>query len=1131
MLTVYHSNQLDVLKSLLCQLMRIDPLDDPFESDVILVQSPGMAQWLRLQLAEEFGIAANLAFPLPATFIWDMFICVLPGIPKQSAFSKDAMTWKLMTLLPPLLEREEFAALRGYLSEDDNQRKSFQLAARVADLFDQYLVYRPEWIQAWERGDTPEELAGEHPWQAVLWRELVAFTAELEQPKWHRANLYQHFIRGLEQATTRPAGIPPRLFIFGISALPPIYLEALNALSRHCDVHLMFTNPCRYYWGDIQDQKLAAKRWLTLNGQPGANFTAPESSGNPLLASMGKLGRDNLYLLAQLAPNDIDAFVEIAPDSLLHRVQADILMLEDSTVLMPNQDHTRREIDPTDRSIVFHACHSPMREVEVLHDQLLSMLADDPTLTPRDILVMVADINRYSPYIQAVFSSTRDNRFIPFSISDRSASQAHPILQAFLTLLSLPQSRFVAEDILALLEVPALAQKFAINEEGLVLLRRWVEDSGIRWGLDDHAIAELGLPTQGNHSWRFGVERMLLGYAMRTETGLYDQRLPYDEVSGLQASLVGQLADLLEILAHWRTVLSQVHTLSEWSLQLRELLNQLFVADSETEAVLALIDRQIQRLVEQANAAQFSAPLSLAVLRDSLSSALDNERISQRFLAGQVNFCTLMPMRSIPFRVVCLLGMNDGVYPRTLPPLGFDLMAGARARRGDRSRRDDDRYLFLEALQSAQEKLYISYVGRSVQDNSERIPSVLVSELLDYLCQSQILPEDAQRLAVLHQALGDHPSADALAESAQKLLQLNAAAEQHLQAHLVIEQALNPFSCQNFLSDSPCFSYAREWLPAARREGVAVPEFWSAALRASETVSEIELDALRNFYRHPIRTFFRQRLRVNFETPATGVPDEELFDLDGLARYGINQQLLNTLLKQEPLEPFLARIQAEGRLPYGRFGELVWQRQLSDMQTLSSQIREQQQTVMDKEVDLQLGALHLTGWLTGVQDDGLLRWRPGVLNAVDALNLWIEHLVYCKVMAQNQQQAGYSRMLGRDSMFSFSPVDPDTATGYLIELAQGYCSGLQTPLMLLPKSGWAWLGKCHDNGQLLTDELSLQKARKALFECYQGGFNRNGEGDDPYLQRLFGALNDTALRNIEHCTTHYLLPVMSHLTA
>ncbi len=811
MLRVYHSNRLDVLEALMEFIVERERLDDPFEPEMILVQSTGMAQWLQMTLSQKFGIAANIDFPLPASFIWDMFVRVLPEIPKESAFNKQSMSWKLMTLLPQLLEREDFTLLRHYLTDDSDKRKLFQLSSKAADLFDQYLVYRPDWLAQWETGHLVEGVGEAQAWQAPLWKALVEYTDELGQPRWHRANLYQRFIETLESATTCPPGLPSRVFICGISALPPVYLQALQALGKHIEIHLLFTNPCRYYWGDIKDPAYLAKlltrqrrhsfedRELPLfrdseNAGQLFNSDGEQDVGNPLLASWGKLGRDYIYLLSDLeSSQELDAFVDVTPDNLLHNIQSDILELENRAVAGVNieefsRSDNKRPLDPLDSSITFHVCHSPQREVEVLHDRLLAMLEEDPTLTPRDIIVMVADIDSYSPFIQAVFGSAPADRYLPYAISDRRARQSHPVLEAFISLLSLPDSRFVSEDVLALLDVPVLAARFDITEEGLRYLRQWVNESGIRWGIDDDNVRELELPATGQHTWRFGLTRMLLGYAMESAQGEWQSVLPYDESSGLIAELVGHLSSLLMQLNIWRRGLAQERPLEEWLPVCRDMLNAFFLPDAETEAAMTLIEQQWQAIIAEGLGAQYGDAVPLSLLRDELAQRLDQERISQRFLAGPVNICTLMPMRSIPFKVVCLLGMNDGVYPRQLAPLGFDLMS-QKPKRGDRSRRDDDRYLFLEALISAQQKLYISYIGRSIQDNSERFPSVLVQELIDYIGQSHYLPGD--------EALNCDES------------------EARVKAHLTCLHTRMPFDPQNY-QPGERQSYAREWLPAVQ---------------------------------------------------------------------------------------------------------------------------------------------------------------------------------------------------------------------------------------------------------------------------------------------------------------------------
>lgn len=1116
MFTVYHSNQLDLLKTLAAWQIENQPLSDPFQPEVVLVQSPGMAQWLQMSLAEQFGIAANLAFPLPATFIWEMFVRVLPGIPKESAFNKASMSWKLMAILPGMLSLPAFTLLQHYLTDDDDQRKLFQLASRVADLFDQYLVYRPEWLNSWESGQMLEGVGEAQQWQAPLWAALVEYTRELGQPEWHRANLYSRFISALENSHQRPANLPDRVFICGISALPPVYLQALQALGKHIDIHLLFTNPCRHYWGDIQDYAFLAKlqsrrRQHFQQQKESALFRQADASAlfneageqqlsNPLLASWGKLGRDNLFLLAQMECREIDAFVEIEPATLLQCVQRDLLELEDNAVIGLRQQEWetssgKRLLDPADRSISLHLCHSPQREVEVLQDRLLQMMASDPALSPRDVIVMVADIDAYTPFIQAVFGNAPAERYLPFAISDRRASQAHPALQAFISLLSLTDSRFTSEEVLALLEVPALASRFAIDEEGLKRLRHWVEESGIRWGLDDETVRELDLPPTGQHTWQFGLTRMLLGYAMTSENGEWQGVLPYDESSGLIAELAGNLAELLMRLRHWRSLLSEARPLADWLPLCRTLLDDFFAGDADTEAALALIEDQWQQTINYGIQAHYQQAVPLSLLRDELTSRLDRERISQRFLAGPVNFCTLMPMRSIPFKVVCLLGMNDGVYPRTLPPLGFDLMS-QQPRKGDRSRRDDDRYLFLEAISSAQQQLYISYIARSIQDNSERFPSVLVSELVEYISQSFCLPQD------------QHRDVDSSAAAVLKHLH-------HLHSRM-------PFAAENFSPQAEFKSFAAEWLPAAAASGVPHPAFMQP-LPALD-IQELSIEQLIRFWRHPVRAFFSQRLGVNFVLEESSLPDAEPFSLDNLSRYQLNTQLLNALIDEQPGEPLYARQRAAGRLPFGAYGELFWLEQQQEMAELASRVREQRSESASWEIALEVGGIQLSGWLPQVQDDGLLRWRPGHLNFTDGLSLWLEHLVYCTLGGQ-----GESRMFGRkESQWRFPPLPEAQAREWLERYLSGYRQGMCSPLLLLPRSGGAWLEACFDekSAQLLRDDATQAKARIKLLQAWQGNMQVEGEGSDACLARLFRTLDDEIMQQIAHNAEIWLLPLM-----
>ena len=1091
MLTIYHSNQLDLLKSMLVKLQQVQPLADPFACEQILVQSPGMAQWLKLELAQAFGIVANVQFPLPASFIWEMFTRVLPDMPSVSPFNKGAMSWQLMVLLPGLLSRPAFAPLASYLSpngEAPEQVRLWQLCEQIADLFDQYLVYRPDWIASWEAGGgLAAELDGVEgqAWQPELWRELHDRILARAPSGYHRANLYADFIAALSSGAQLPAPLPARIFVFGISALPPRYVEALHALGQRIDVHLFVTNPCQHYWGDILDRNTLARLQAKVQTKmkPGTLLESYQGPVNPLLASMGKQGRDYLQQLWELEVNEITAFVDPLEEqeNLLAYIQHDILQLvERDAGLSPLSRGQKQAIAATDGSLQIHACHSAMREVEVLHDRLLALFDADPTLTPKDVVVMMPDVNAYTPAIQAVFGA---KGLIPFSISDRSASQENPILLSLLSLLRLPDSRLGAAELLAILEVPAVLRRFELEESAFHQLRQWVAEAGIRWGLDAEYACRFDLPPLAGNSWLFGLRRLLLGFAMG-EGDPVAGILPYAELEGQMGVWLGKLAAFIDALARHIEPLSQEAEPGIWRQRVLLLLEEFYLPDEEDERVLELVRRLLVSWQERLDEAGFAGLISPDLFVELMKQGLSGERGSQRFLAGQVNFCTLMPMRSIPFRQICLLGMNDGVYPRSLAPMGFDLIAMA-GRRGDRSRREDDRYLFLEAILSARSGLYISYQGFSVQDGSEKVPSVLLAELLDYCTQGFCLAGD--------ESLDSDTSA------------------KNLLAHLVVNHPLTPYSPSYFYPEpgSLLFTYGQEWLPAlSPRPGAA--NFQSQPLPLPEEWGEqLELAELLRFFRNPAAYFLNRRLKVWFEPLEAGLEESEPFSLDGLERYLIKQQLLEQHLAGETTASSHERLRLCGLLPHGAFGELLLEQSDEEMSGLAQQILPWwQQEITTQEVAIALPQGTLQGWLP-LRGGRLVIYKPGKLRGKDLLSGWIQHLALCCVST-----GARTLLFDLEHSWQFVTLPADEASQLLAELVASWQQGMARPLPFFANTASEWFEAMAGGDE--------QKAQTRAYQCFEGGFNSAAEGDDPYIARCFPELDEVTFAAMTKLAAHHL---------
>ena len=1096
---IVHGNRLDDLRSLVVNWMRRYPLA-PLENEIALVQSNGIAQWLKLALAEDpqeddlggCGIAAAIDVQLPGSFMWQLYRKVLgrDEIPEVSLLDKAPLTWRLMRLLPELIERPHFEPLRRFLTDDGDLRKRYQLAERLADLFDQYQVYRADWLKDWAAGNhvlntargERKPLAPGNRWQAELWRALLEDVGEQGMAQ-SRAGVHQRFIERINSLEQPPAGLPSRVIVFGISSLPAQALEALAGLARFSQVLLCVHNPCRHHWADIvADKDLLRHQYKRQQRKQGMPLQLDDESlhqhAHPLLAAWGKQGRDYINLLdsyddpgsyqGAFSEGRIDLFSEGHPTTLLNQLQDDILELRplaETRQLWPEVDLTK------DRSVRFHVAHSPQREVEILHDQLLARFSADPTLRPRDVIVMLPAIDTYAPHIRAVFGQLQRNdpRYIPFTLTDQGQRGRDPLLIALEHLLKLPDSRFAVSEVLDLLDVPALRARFGIRESDLPTLHRWIEGAGIRWGLNAEQRATLGLP-EGleQNSWRFGLRRMLLGYAVGMGEGC-DGIEPYDEIGGLDAALIGPLVALLDALDVACQVLSQPATAAQWGERLHALLQVFFLAEGEHDEFLLM---QLQELrdgwLEVCEGVGLQDLLPLTVVREAWLSGLDQGKLSQRFLAGSVNFCTLMPMRAIPFRVVCLLGMNDGDYPRAQQPLDFDLMA-SDYRPGDRSRREDDRYLLLEALLSARDQLYISWVGRSIRDNSERPASVLIGQLRDHLAAGW-------RLA----GVGDDPQAG----------------EQLLHA-LTQEHPLQPFSPRYFQKGSALFSYAHEWQLLHRQaDEAALPEPGLPPYASDEALT---LTQLQDFLRHPVRHFFSQRLKVFFEALEAPTPDEEPFVLDALQRYSASESLLGAAMAdpeqaERALQAQARRLQACGVLPLAGFGEILQAeliQPLPDLLQRHRQLLQRWPSVVEGALPIhfQQGSHRLEGWLGRVYqaDNQSLLSITTVPNTISAgrtlkwhrlIASWVMHLAACA--------AGYplhSALLASDITLLLDPLPQAQAAELLGHLLVSRQAAMNAPLPVAAKTAFAWLAQDDPD-----------KALAAAMRAYEGdGRNSFGE--------------------------------------
>jgi exodeoxyribonuclease V gamma subunit len=1065
-MNVYTSSSLVRLSARLAQTLSDQPAA-PLARETIVTLSNGMGRWLSMELAAAQGVCAGIDFCFPNDTLDTCFRAVIPDIPESSPFARDTMTWRIAALLPPLLHLPAFTTLRAYLGDRSDDRRLLQLSRTLADTFDQYTIFRPQMILEWDKGK-------EDDWQALLWRALTS-----SSPGMHRAALLHRFRQNLEAGNMALEKLPPRITLFGISFLPPFHLEVFSLLSRFIDVDIYLLNPCGSYWGDLLSEKQKAS--LALSPDLSAGALEFYETGNPLLSSLGTQGQEffNLLLDFDATWHNLDDEQQSADNTLLGSIRNDILELRDRGGKEP-----RTSVADSDRSLQIHSCHGPLREMEVLYDNLLCMFDELPNLEPRSVVVMTPDIETYAPYISAAFGTRCGGRpAIPFTIADQSARAENPLIETYMRILGLSASRFGLNSIFEILESLQVMARFEIAPDELERIRGWISSSGVRWGLDSEHRTSLGFPSYEEFSWRAGMDRLFLGYALEPDGDrLFADSMPCDNIEGRQALPLGKLANFIDTLARLRERLSIPQTLDEWSATLTIIADRMIRPLDENDTGCSSLYSAFQSLRDIPYQSGFDQSIHIEAVSDHLLGLLEQGAGASGFLNGRVTFCAMLPMRSIPQRVVCLVGMNDGIFPRNPRQPLFSLMSGIR-RRGDRSVRDEDRYLFLETITSASERLYISYTGQNDRDNTILPPSVVVSELLDYVRRGFFL-----------QGTTDTPP------------------------DVITRHRLQSFSSAYFNGndDAKLFSYAgeiRDALEFRRTSGRSRRLFIDTPLPDDPNLwQQLDIRQLTRFLSNPAGTFLALRMNVYPYNPADEIDEREPFALDNLSGYGLKQDLvINALNHEDPLALYAPSL-AKFLLPPLHAGQIAFSTLQKESSAFAGLVAPHlDETLEPLHISLDVDGTLLCGVMTDLQKGRHVRWRCAGIKGKDRLALWIEHLIL-----NTLRPDGYpceSLLVCKDVALSLPPV-PDAAA-LLADVISLYREGLCRPLHFFPQSSWLYLDKNMDTAESRwsgSDHIPspAESTQPAFSLC----FNNQDVLDEEFTrlaERIYGPLRAIAI--------------------
>ncbi len=1042
--TIYTGNMLEKLAGSLSENLKESP-GGPFETELIITQSQGITQWLTLQLAYKLGVWSNFSYMMPNRFNHYLFKKLYPELPDSRYMDRELLRWQLMKQVPENLERSEFADVKTYLSGDTSRHRLFQLAGKLADLFDQYLTFRPEMVLEWERGNSGG-------WQGELWRRTVSREEILHPPALREKLANEVKDPGFFQKYELPA----RINLFGISYLPPYHLDIMRMLSRHIEVNLYIFSPTNQFWSHIMPRGAIIKKSgkAVRRGIPEEDLHL--ESGNSLLSSMGRAGRDFFRAIVDDETEPVELYSPPGRGTLLKRVQSGILNLEDEITPGGEGDAL---LD--DGSLIINSCHSPMREAEVLYDFLLHRFNSESDLKPRDILIVTPDMKNYAPFIDAVFSSPeKEEMKIPVAFNDRGSGGGNGAAAVFFSICELEKKRYSAGSVLSLLESEPVSSRFGFSPGCVEKINSWVKSGNIRWGLGPGYREEIGLPPVEENSWLHGIKRILLGYSLPHAGGeLPGGILPLDLLEGEDARLFGRFNSFIESVMKTAEIFKVPHSLEEWSRHLAYILESFIDLSSEDDPRLRSLNRGIGHLSSCQEASGFHEEIDLRIVREYLEGFMEGDNPPGRYVSGAVTLASVLPVRSIPFRIICMIGMNHDLFPRTDYESPFDLMK-KNPRSGDRSLRDEDRYIFLESILSAREKLYISYTGQDIQDNSEISPSIVVSELMDFL--ADLFPGAVKSTA----------------------------------GSFFFKHPLQSFSSRYFTGEGPFISYSAENYKAlrSRKPEADKSPFISRPLDTDNEPGVVQIDDLVSFFLSPPRYLLERIIGLDYRDRTLIPENSEPFEIEGLERYFLESELLESFLTGTTSHDILERVKHEGLLPHGTPGDVRCSRMLPGIARFSSRVRGLMKgdPLEPVELSFDLEGTRVQGMITTARDDIILHYRYGESRGRDFIRPWIEHLAAAS--AGEERLPRTAVLVRKKRTWKLGSVnDP---RGILKDLISLYRKGTREPLPFFADTSYSYAEKINSGKP---EDQALKVAAASL----AGSRFSRGDLDDPYYSRCF----------------------------
>ncbi len=1082
MFFLYQSNDFEVLKHIMFSVLKYKMNKGIFNNEFFLVQNKNLSFIIKIFLAKYLGICANFKFYLPTQFIWKIFKIFVPDIKDINYFSKFNLVFIIMKLLPDLIHLKEFILIKNYLKDDLNLEKLFFLSFKIADLYNQYLIYRVDWLHKWENSKLIEKLNNDihQLWQSILWKKIIEYLLKKFNYSLNISNIYYKFLYLIKKKEVKISTLITNLFIFNVSFIPPIYFDVIYKLSKYIDIYYFLINPSSKFWFDKINFK--------VNNLSFTNYKNNKIKFNSLMLSYGNIFANYINLINRFNINEINFFTSIKKDTILHKVQNDILNFRNSYwYFKKKKKKVREKININDCSISINSCYGYLKEVEVLHDYLLNIILKFK-YKPNDIIVLVSNINIYYPYIISVFSNSYYKKYLPFFIKKNKFKYYKENFLVFLKILDLSNLIITSSEILFFLNKKIIFKKLGINLDELEIINYIINNIGITDIINDNYVHYL---SDDNSNWLYNIKRILLGYCIDNNLTSWEGIIPYNTIGNkFFNDLIGKLSQLIFKIFYWKKKLSKKYFIFDWILFSKNIILD-FLDDDIVKVCPYFNINNWDNLLNAIEYSNFLKKVNSNLFIKIINKFFKVKKKVVNYSIGFINFCSFISFKGTSFKVYCLLGMNNNLFPRNFFPFDLDLIY-FNFREGDKNKRDLDKFFFLECLCSTRDKFYISFNNYCFVKHKILYPSIVVQNLLDYLINNfffngiKYFKDKCEYVKHIFY----------LEYNNNILNNIN------VKENLLI----NYYSCH--------YEFFSRKLIKKKKKIIKKKLF---------KVKNIFFNNFKFFWFNPINFFFLKYLKINLYL------NEKLF---------LKQNIFNTNWK----EFYLARLELMSKFIFNNYinlnwvcysyfssffsfkliGRLIWLEEKEKFLKFLKNIEFNFINLKFYKFNILINKWDISGLLLFNKDNRLVKFLPKKLNLIDALIFFFDHLIYCYLGGNKN-----SYIYGYDNIWYYHILSKNDALFYLRYYLSGYLKGIKNPLFFLPQFSNYLILNFYKSKK---SNYLFKIIKKKLYNILYGNLYFVGEVNNIYISFLRNNYNyNINLNFLINKAKLWLLPILNFL--